>query len=209
MIGQIRGVLVEKRPPEILVEVAGITYEVQVPMSTLYQLPEPGRELVLHTHFVVREDAQLLYGFFKAKDKAMFRSLIKVNGVGPKMALAILSGMAADEFARSVRNNDVTAMINMPGIGKKTAERLIVEMRDLLSEWDMGGDAGGGAGDSADPGATAGGVASSVVKDAETALLSLGYKPQQATRAITRVLNENRDISDSESLIRLALKSMA
>jgi Holliday junction DNA helicase RuvA len=119
LIGQIRGIIVAKNPPEILVEVAGITYEIQVPMSTLYKLPELGQQLLLHTHFVVREDAQLLYGFYESKDKTMFRSLIKVNGVGPKMALAILSGMEPDEFVRIVRSNDVTAMINMPGIGKK------------------------------------------------------------------------------------------
>src|SRR6056300_646532 len=136
MIGQIRGILVEKKPPEILVDVGGLSYELQIPMSTAYQLPEVGSELRLHTHFVVREDAQLLYGFYELKDKTLFRALIRVNGVGPKMALAILSGMAADEFARTVRENDVAAMTRMPGIGKKTAERLIVEMRDRLTEWD-------------------------------------------------------------------------
>ena len=130
MIGKIRGILVEKNPPEVQIDVGGIYYEVQVPMSTLYQLPELGKELILHTHFVVREDAQLLYGFYDAKDKSMFRSLIKVNGVGPKMALGILSGMEADDFVRTVRGNDINALVNMPGIGKKTAERLIVEMRD-------------------------------------------------------------------------------
>ena len=136
MIGQIRGILIEKKPPEILVDVRGITYEIQVPMSTLYQLPDVGQEVVLHTYFVVRDDAQLLYGFCHTKDKTLFRSLIRVNGVGPRMALVILSGMEPDEFVRVVRNNDVTAMVNMPGIGKKTAERLIVEMRDRLSEWE-------------------------------------------------------------------------
>ena len=139
MIGQIRGLLVEKNSPAILIEVGGLTYEVQVPMSTAYQLPEVGNELRLHTHFVVREDAQLLYGFYHPSDKALFRALIKVNGVGPKMALAILSGMEAKEFARTVRENDLSALVNMPGIGKKTAERLLVEMRDRLSDWDDSG----------------------------------------------------------------------
>lgn len=201
MIGQIHGKIIEKNPPEILVEVSGICYEVQVPMSTLYQLPDIGQQIRLHTHFVVREDAQLLYGFYDSKDKAMFRSLIRVNGVGPKMALGILSGMEADEFVRTVRNNDVNAMVTMPGIGKKTAERLIVEMRDRLSEWDAG----------ADPLNTKDSVtdASSMTRDAETALVGLGYKPAQAARAIARVLNENPDIADSEELIRLSLKSMA
>ena len=203
MIGQIRGILIDKQPPDILVEVGGITYEIQVPMSTLYQLPEIGQELVLYTHFVVREDAQLLYGFYDTKDKVMFRSLIRVNGVGPKMALGILSGMEADEFVRTVRNNDITSMVNMPGIGKKTAERLIVEMRDRLGDWD--------AGDAAASAADAGSLASSISsasKDAETALISLGYKPQQAARAIAQVLKQSPDISDGEELIRLSLRSM-
>lgn len=203
MIGQIRGILVDKQPPEILVAVSGITYEIQVPMSTLYQLPDIGQELVLHTHFVVREDAQLLYGFYDIKDKAMFRSLIRITGVGPKMALGILSGMEADEFVRTIRNNDITSMVNMPGIGKKTAERLIVEMRDRLGDWDTA--------DAAASAVDTGSLASSIgaaSKDAETALISLGYKPQHAARAIAQVLGQSPDISDSEELIRLALKSM-
>lgn len=181
-------------------EVNGITYEIQVPMSTLYQLPDIGKELVLHTHFVVREDAQLLFGFFEVKDKTMFRSLIKVNGVGPKLALAILSGMEADEFVRAVRNGDVNAMVKLPGVGKKTAERLIIEMRDRLSEWDASTSM------ATQPRASA--AASSMTKDAETALVSLGYKPQYAARAIAMVMTDNAEIADSESLIRLALKSM-
>lgn len=201
MIGQITGILVDKTPPDILVRVGGISYELQVPMSTLFQLPEAGKELTLHTHFVVREDAQLLYGFYQAKDKAMFRALIKVNGVGPKMALAILSGMDADEFVRTVRNNDVAAMVNMPGIGKKTAERLIVEMRDRLAEW-------GETEEQAPAGQAPVSTGSSARNEAETALLSLGYKPQQASRAVAVVMKENPAIDDSESLIRLALKSM-
>lgn len=201
MIGQITGRLVGKTPPDILVNVGGITYELQVPMNTLYQLPELGQELTLHTHFVVREDAQLLYGFYEPKDKAMFRALIRVNGVGPKMALAILSGMEADEFVRTVRNNDIATMVNMPGIGKKTAERLIIEMRDRLAEW---GEVDRAA-DSDQSGIDSG---QSFRGEAETALLSLGYKPQQASRAISQVMKENSQIADSESLIRLALKSM-
>ena len=203
MIGQIRGILIEKKPPEILVDVRGITYEIQVPMSTLYQLPDVGQEVVLHTHFVVRDDAQLLYGFCHTKDKTLFRSLIRVNGVGPRMALVILSGMEPDEFVRVVRNNDVTAMVNMPGIGKKTAERLIVEMRDRLSEWQ--------ASEGADSAPEAQDSASTVKvfsKDAEAALIGLGYKPQQAARAIAQVLKDNLEITDSEELIRLSLKSI-
>lgn len=200
MIGRIRGVLIDKKPPEIQVDVAGICYEVQVPMSTLYQLPDVGKELTLHTHFVVREDAQLLYGFYDEKDKAMFRSLIRVNGVGPKMALGILSSMDAEEFVRAVRADDINAMVKMPGIGKKTAERLLIEMRDRLTDFDGGAET---AGDATRPAS-----ASSMNSDAETALVSLGYKPQQAAHAIAQVLKANPQISDSEELIRQSLKSM-
>ena len=199
MIGRIRGVLVDKKPPEIQIDVAGICYEVQVPMSTLYQLPELGKEITLHTHFVVREDAQLLYGFFEEKDKSMFRSLIKINGVGPKMALGILSSMEANEFVRAVRSNDINAMVKMPGIGKKTAERLLIEMRDRLKDWD--GEEGG-----TQVPVPAG---ASITSDAETALISLGYKPQQAAHAIAAVLKTNPEILGSEELIRHSLKSMA
>lgn len=199
MIGRIRGVLVDKKPPEIQIDVAGICYEVQVPMSTLYQLPELGKEITLHTHFVVREDAQLLYGFFEEKDKSMFRSLIKINGVGPKMALGILSSMEANELVRAVRSNDIDAMVKMPGIGKKTAERLLIEMRDRLKGWD---DEEGGTQMPVSEGA-------SITSDAETALISLGYKPQQAAHAIAAVLKTNPEIQGSEELIRHSLKSMA
>tara|TARA_B100002049_G_scaffold159278_1_gene119147 strand:+ start:223 stop:813 length:591 start_codon:yes stop_codon:yes gene_type:complete len=195
--------LIEKKPPEILVDVGGITYEIQVPMSTLYQLPDVGQEVVLHTHFVVRDDAQLLYGFCHTKDKTLFRSLIRVNGVGPRMALVILSGMEPDEFVRVVRNNDVTAMVNMPGIGKKTAERLIVEMRDRLSEW-QASEGAGSAPETQDSASTI----KVFSKDAEAALIGLGYKPQQAARAIAQVLKDNLEITDSEELIRLSLKSI-
>ncbi len=201
MIGQIRGILVAKIPPDIHLEVGGITYEIQVPLSTLYQLPEIGQKLVLHTHFVVREDAQLLYGFYDAKDKAMFRALIRVNGVGPKLGLAILSGMEVDEFVRTVRNNDAATLVNMPGIGKKTAERLIVEMRDRLAEWEVTATVGAGS--------EVGSGASAVTKDAETALVSLGYKPMQAAHAIAQVIKDKPGVANSEELIRLALKSMA
>lgn len=200
MIGKIRGILVEKKPPEIQVDVAGITYEVQVPMSTLYVLPELGKELTLHTHFVVRDDAQLLYGFYDVKDKVMFRSLIKVNGVGPKMALGILSSMEADEFVRTVRHNDINAMVKMPGIGKKTAERLLIEMRDRIKDW-ASVDETGMEKESPMP-------SSSITNDAETALVSLGYKPQQAAHAIAQVLKADPSINDSEELIRQSLKTM-
>ena len=200
MIGCIRGILVASKPPEILVQVGGVGYEIQVPMSTAWRLPEIGRELQLHTHFAVRDDAQLLYGFSREKDKLLFRALIRVNGVGPKMALAILSGMDADEFVGAVQNNALSALTSMPGVGKKTAERLLVEMRDRLAEW--------GDGAAVTPTAAAGQPAASISREAETALVSLGYKPAEASRAITRVLQQHPDTADSESLIRLVLKGM-
>ena len=199
MIGQIEGTIIEKNPPEILVEVAGITYEILVPMSTLYQLPELGELVRLHTHFSVREDAQTLYGFFDAETKKMFRSLVRVNGVGPKMALGILSGMSVEDFVQAVRNNDSEAMVRMPGIGKKTAERLMIEMRDKMIEW--GSDDNVGSDLSLQ-------TKSSFTKDAEIAMINLGYKPQQAARAIAQVLKVNPEINDSEELIRFSLKSM-
>ena len=199
MIGQIEGTIIEKNPPEILVEVAGITYELLVPMSTLYQLPESGEVVRLHTHFSVREDAQTLYGFFDAETKKMFRSLVRVNGVGPKMALGILSGMSVEDFVQTVRNNDSEAMIRMPGIGKKTAERLMIEMRDKMIEWGSDNDVGSDLSSQ---------TKSSFTKDAEIAMINLGYKPQQAARAIAQVLKVNPEINDSEELIRFSLKSM-
>ena len=199
MIGRIEGTLIEKNPPEILVEVTGITYEILVPMSTLYQLPELGERVRLHTHFSVREDAHTLYGFYDAKTKKMFRSLVKVNGVGPKMALGILSGMSVEDLVRAVRHNDGEALVRMPGIGKKTAERLMIEMRDKTSEWDSGCDVGSDLPSQNEI---------NITKDAEIAMINLGYKPQQAARAIAQVLKVNPDINDSEELIRFSLKSM-
>ena len=199
MIGQIEGTIIEKNPPEILVEVAGITYEILVPMSTLYQLPESGELVRLHTHFSVREDAQTLYGFFDAETKKMFRSLVRVNGVGPKMALGILSGMSVEDFVQAVRNNDSEAMVRMPGIGKKTAERLMIEMRDKMIEWGSDNNVGSDLSSQ---------TKSSFTKDAEIAMINLGYKPQQAASAIAQVLKVNPEINDSEELIRFSLKSM-
>ena len=198
MIGQIKGRLIGKNAPEILVEVGGITYEILVPMSTLYQLPDLDGMVHLYTHFSVREDAQILYGFFDVESKRMFRSLVRVNGVGPKLALGILSGMSVDEFVQTVKSNDSDSLVKMPGVGKKTAERLIIEMRDKLSEWDST-DASSNL--SLAPNST-------FIKDAEIAMVSLGYKPQQASRAISQVLKNNPEIDDSEELIRFSLKSM-
>ncbi|MDE0950769.1 MAG: Holliday junction branch migration protein RuvA [Halioglobus sp.] len=203
MIGRIRGKLVHKQAPDILVEVGGVGYELQVPMTTLFQLPALGSEVSLVTHFVVREDAQLLYGFIDERDRMLFRQLIKVSGVGPKLGLTILSGMDARSFVRCVQRDDISSLIALPGVGKKTAERLLVEMRDKLKGWLVGADS---AQEQAEGGAPMTPV-SDIVADAEGALISLGYKPQEATRMVTAV-NED-SVVDSEELIRRALKSMA
>lgn len=204
MIGRLRGTLADRQAPEILVDVGGVYYEVQVPMSTVYQLPAVGRDVCLHTHLVVREDAHLLYGFFTLQERQMFRSLIKVTGVGPKMALAILSGMAVDEFVRTIRVNDIAGLTRMPGIGRKTAERLIVEMKDRLAEW--GSELQVSLVETA-PGVSAGERA--ISQEAETALIALGYKPQDATRMIAQVLKVDNTIARSEDLIRQALRNAA
>jgi len=202
MIGRIRGNLVHKQPPDILVEVGGVGYEIQVPMTTLFQLPELGSEVSLVTHFVVREDAQLLYGFIDERDRSLFRQLIKVSGVGPKLALTILSGMDSTSFARCVQRDDISSLIALPGVGKKTAERLLVEMRDKLKEWLVqapGADGLAGGGVTLAP-------VTDIVADAEGALIALGYKPQEASRAVAAVNDDTVD--GSEELIRRALKSM-
>lgn len=177
-------------------------YELQVPMTTLFQLPGLGTEVSLVTHFVVREDAQLLYGFIEERDRSLFRQLIKVNGVGPKLALTILSGMDAQSFARCVQRDDISSLIALPGVGKKTAERLLVEMRDKLKDWLLRAEnLEGAAGDSGvlDP-------VLDIVADAEGALITLGYKPQEASRMVAAVNDDT--VGDSEELIRRALKSM-
>jgi Holliday junction DNA helicase RuvA len=201
MIGRIRGTLAYKQPPEILVEVGGVGYEIQVPMTTLFRLPELGVEVSLVTHFVVREDAQLLYGFIDEQDRSLFRHLIRVNGVGPKLALTILSGMDSASFVRCVQRDDISSLVALPGVGKKTAERLIIEMRDKLKDWlalaaagDLSGQHDGLAVPSTD-----------IVADAEGALIALGYKPQLASRMVAAINDES--INDSEELIRRALKS--
>ena len=169
MIGRIRGTLVHKQPPDILVDVAGVGYEIQVPLTTLFRLPELGGEVLLLTHFVVREDAQLLYGFFDEQDRQLFRQLIKVSGVGPKLALTILSGMDSSSFARCVQRDDISSLVALPGVGKKTAERLLIEMRDKLKDW-LGS---AGAGGQLEGGAVMPPV-TNVVADAEGALIALG-----------------------------------
>lgn len=201
MIGRLQGTLLQKQAPMLLVDVQGVGYEVQAPMTTLYQLPEPGNTVTLHTHMVVREDAQLLYGFASERERSLFRILVKVNGVGPKLGLTILSGMDSDDFVRTVRDDDVARLVQLPGIGKKTAERLLVELRDRLKEWGEVGNAGDG--DSNESPAAA--SSRSITAEAESALIALGYKPQEASRAVAKVA---ADADSSEELIRLALKNM-
>ncbi len=205
MNGRIRGILIEKQATDIVVDVQGVGYEIQAPMSTIYLLPALGKEVVLHTHLVVREDAHLLYGFLSLDERHMFRSLIKISGVGPKMALAILSGMAVEEFVRTVRNNDLAALVRMPGIGKKTAERLVVEMKDKLADWSEVVTSSASLATVSASGPTD----RQMSQEAETALVALGYKPQEAARVIAQVLKLNGDLERSEELIRLALRSMA
>jgi Holliday junction DNA helicase RuvA len=197
MIGQIRGILAATQPPDIVLDVGGIGYEIQVPMTTLYELPAPGSELRLFTHFVVREDAQLLYGFLQERDRALFRHLIKVNGVGPKLALAILSGMDSDSFVRSVQRDDTSTLVQLPGVGKKTAERLLVEMRDRLADWITELDATAPA---------SAPTARDITAEAESALVALGYKPAEASKAVAAA--NDGSVERSEDLIRRALQSM-
>jgi len=135
MIGLIRGIILEKQPPQLLVDVSGIAYEIDASMSSFCQLPDIGSEVSLFTHFVVREDAHQLYGFFTRDERLLFRTLLKVNGIGPRLALSILSSTTPDEFVHCVLNNDTGSLVRMPGVGKKTAERLVIEMRDKLGKW--------------------------------------------------------------------------
>ena len=207
MIGRLSGTLAEKFPPEILIECAGVGYEVTMPMTSIYALPELNEHAIIYTHFVVREDAQLLYGFANTTERKLFRLLIKVNGVGPKLALAVLSAMSADQFVNCVAHDDVSGIVKIPGVGKKTAERLLIEMRDRLKDWQI---------TSLTPATDAMPVQLSTEQtfvnafndhkgDATNALISLGYKQAQADKAVKLVYSEGMS---SEDIIRHALKSM-
>ena len=199
MIGRIQGKIIEKQPPQLLIDVQGVGYEIDAPMSTFYQLPNLGELVTLHTHLVVREDAQLLYGFSSLSERGLFRTLIKINGVGAKLALTILSGMNSNEFVACVQNNDSTALVRLPGVGKKTAERLIIELRDKLKDLMPGADhAQSGAGT---PTVVA---ASSPVADAVSALVSLGYKEAEASRMVRSI--DTTELG-TEDIIRLSLQA--
>jgi len=194
MIGSVRGRIVSKTPPQLLVEAAGLGYELEAPMSTFFHLPAIGQEVRLLTHLVVREDAHVLYGFGTEDERRLFRSLIKVSGVGPKIALALLSGLSVEAFALCVQTEDVAALIKVPGIGRKTAERLVVEMRDRLEA------AGGSGAASAVP------AGASPEAEAFGALVALGYKPAEATRLLKAA---GPGTHSTEELIRRALKGAA
>lgn len=197
MIGQIRGILIHKQPPYLMVDVQGIAYEIEAPMTTFYKLPETGIEITLLTHLAVRDDAHLLFGFASQEERNLFRTLIKVNGVGAKMALTILSGMEAEIFAQCIRDGDADSLVRLPGVGKKTAERLIIEMRDRVKDWAKTATSG------SEPVNTSGRT-SSQSDDAVSALVALGYKPQEASRFVYAVAT---DEMNSEEIIREALKA--
>jgi len=196
MIGQLRGKLIYKQPPLLLIDVQGVGYELEAPMTTFYNLPEIGKDIYLFTHLVIRDDAHLLFGFATEDERRLFRTLLKVNGVGAKMALAILSGIETNDFAQCIQDGDTARLIRLPGVGKKTAERLIIEMRDRLKDWEV----------SNKNKATQSNISKSAtaVEDAISALIGLGYKPQEASRLVHAVA---MDDMDSELLIREALKA--
>ncbi len=198
MIGHLRGRLTAKHPPLLVVDVGGVGYEVEAPMSTFYGLPSVGADVQLHTHLVVREDAHVLFGFGSERERSLFRELIKVSGVGPRIALGILSGASVDEFHRCVEAQDVAALTRIPGIGRKTAERLIVEMKDRLKALGGAHFAPGGGG----PGVATGGAQA----EAYSALVALGYKPAEVTRLLQSV---DPSVATTEELIRHALKAAA
>jgi Holliday junction DNA helicase RuvA len=195
MIGFLRGRLAGKHPPQLLVDVGGVGYEVEAPMSTFYGLPGVGAELHLFTHLVVREDAHVLFGFGTERERSLFRELIKVSGVGPRIALAILSGVTVDEFQRCIEAQDVATLVRVPGIGRKTAERLLIELRDRLK---------GVAGPAFAPGAGPSTGPAGAQAEAFAALVSLGYKPPEVTRLLQKV---DPSVTTTEELIRHALRA--
>lgn len=195
MIGRISGVILHKQPPHLLIEAGGIGYELEAPMTTFYNLPDVGDKVTLHTHLVVREDAHLLFGFGSERERQLFRTLLKVNGVGARLALAILSGIETEDFVRVVHDGDINQLTHLPGVGRKTAERLIVEMRDRLKDWQPAAITISAA--NADTEVDA-------VAEAVSALIALGYKPNEASRFVHAVAESGMS---SEAIIRAALKT--
>jgi Holliday junction DNA helicase RuvA len=196
VIGRLQGVLLRKEPPALMLDVGGVGYELEAPMTTFYELPAVGEKVTLYTHLVVRQDAHLLYGFVREAQRRLFRELLKVNGVGPRVALAVLSGLSDEEFSRCVAEEDIARLTKVPGIGRKTAERLVIEMRDKLPK------------DIAMPASTAAGPATpgDPVSEAVSALVALGYKPNEASRAVRSASTKGLS---AEEIIRQALKGMA
>ncbi len=192
MIGRLRGTLVHKQPPGLMIDVGGVGYELEAPMSTIYDLPEVGREVTLFTHHAVKEDSVALYGFLHEAERRLFRDLQKVTGIGAKIALAVLSGVSVDAFARLVQAGDVAALTRVPGIGKKTAERIVVELRDRV------------AGGSSSVGRSGGAVPIDPVSEAGVALQALGYKPVEVSRMVAQAAEPG---DSAEAIIRKALKS--
>ncbi|MDG1095456.1 MAG: Holliday junction branch migration protein RuvA [Methylophilaceae bacterium] len=190
MIGRIQGKILEKIPPHILVDCNGVGYEIEVPMTTFYDLPKVGSEVVLLTHFLVREDAQLLFGFATDKERIIFRKLLKVNGIGAKASLSILGGMTVNELTHSIQTQDVNSLTKIPGVGKKTAERLILELKDKFSDTEFAASKNQG---------------SSQLSDIQNALLALGYN-QKDILTVTKDLGENITVNDG---IKQALKLLS
>lgn len=195
MIGSLKGTLAFKRTPRIIIDCGGVGYEVETPLSTFLGLPPVGAEIFLHTHLVVREDAHAMYGFLTEEEKALFRLLMKVSGIGARLALAILSGMSVSDFERCVRHEDTAMLIKIPGIGRKTAERLVIEMRDKIDTspgYSLVAKAGSGIADSR--------------SEAIDALVALGYKPTEVKRLLSKLDIEDKS---AEDIIRLALRQAA
>ena len=194
MIGRLRGILVSKQPPWLLIDVGGVGYELEAPMSTIYDLPATGKEVTLLTHYAVKEDSVALYGFMHESERVSFRNLLKVSGIGAKTALAVLSGVSTQDFARLVQAGDVVALTKIPGIGKKTAERIVVELRDRVE----------GLGTSLPGLAAASGAAADPAAEATVALQQLGYKPAEVSRLVQKVAEPG---DSAETIIRKALRA--
>jgi len=193
MIGRLKGILVHKQPPWLMIDVGGVGYELEAPMSTIYDLPELGREVTLFTHYAVKEDSVALYGFLRETERRLFRDLQKVTGIGAKISLAVLSGVSVEEFARLIQAGDIAALTRVPGIGKKTAERMLVELRDRAADFAGSGAALG----------LRSGVPADPLSEATIALQQLGYKPIE----VSRMLKDAKPEESAEDLIRRALKS--
>jgi len=198
MIGQLRGILVQMQPPSLLIDVQGVGYEVEAPMSTCFNLPSPGQTVQLRTHLVIREDQHILFGFLTEAERRLFRDLLRVNGVGAKLALGLLSGISVDEFALCIESGDVAALTRLPGIGRKTAERLIIDLRDRIGTLPSTSPIA--------PGQSAGPGTAAPRSEALNALVALGYKAPEARRMLDRVTGEGLD---TEALLRAVLRQAA